>query len=151
MNAVHEGKVDVVAVWRFDRFARSTRHLLEVLETFRVKNVDFFSLREQVDTSTPAGKALFTMIAAVAELERDLICERVKAGIERAKSKGIKLGRPKRKDLDVARIKRLLASGKSLSEISRFLEIPRSTLQSTLKRADEKPLRQNQEIASINP
>jgi DNA invertase Pin-like site-specific DNA recombinase len=83
------GKLDVVAVWRFDRFARSTRHLLLALEEFRALDVDFVSVRESIDTSTPMGRMVFTMVAAVAELERELIRERVIAGIRRAQAEPV--------------------------------------------------------------
>src|SRR5580658_1839400 len=76
---------DVVAVWKFDRFARSVTHLLRALETFRALGIEFVSLSENVDTSTPTGKMVFTVLGAVAELERSLIRERVKAGLRNAK------------------------------------------------------------------
>ena len=77
----HRRHVDAVVVWRFDRFARSVSHLLRALETFRSLGIEFVSLSEQVDTSTPTGKMIFTVLGAVAELERSLIVERVKAGL----------------------------------------------------------------------
>ena len=77
----HRRRFDAVAVWRFDRFARSVSHLLRALETFRTLGIEFVSLSEQVDTSTPTGKMVFTVLGAVAELERTLIAERVKAGL----------------------------------------------------------------------
>jgi DNA invertase Pin-like site-specific DNA recombinase len=83
-----------VVVWRFDRFARSVSHLLRVLETFKSLGIEFVSLSEQVDTSTPTGKMVFTVLGAVAELERSLIVERVRAGLRNAKAKGKSLGRP---------------------------------------------------------
>ena len=85
---------DVVVVWRFDRFARSVSHLLRALEQFQALGVDFVSLSESVDTSTPTGKMIFTVLGAVAELERSLIVERVKAGLRNARAKGKRLGRP---------------------------------------------------------
>jgi hypothetical protein len=75
-------------VWRFDRFARSVSHLLHALETFKALGIEFVSLSEQVDTSTPTGKMVFTVLGAVAELERSLIVERVKAGLRNARAKG---------------------------------------------------------------
>ena len=83
-------------VWRFDRFARSVSHLLRALETFRSLGIEFVSLSEQVDTSTPTGKMIFTVLGAVAELERSLIVERVRAGLRNAVAKGKKLGRPRK-------------------------------------------------------
>jgi DNA invertase Pin-like site-specific DNA recombinase len=137
MSDAHAGKFDLVACWRFDRFARSTRHLLEALETFRCLNIGFFSLRESVDTTTPAGKALFTMIAAVAELERDLIRERVKAGVDRARQKGKKLGRPTDVVIDLAAARRLIETGKSKKSVAAMLGVPRSSLIHALKQGDK--------------
>jgi DNA invertase Pin-like site-specific DNA recombinase len=110
MADAHRRRFDVVAVWRFDRMARSVSHLLRVLETFRALGIEFVSLNEQVDTSTPMGKMVFTVLAAVAELERSLIVERVKAGLRNAQSKGKTLGRPKRV-VDLGRIEALRAQG----------------------------------------
>ena len=87
----HRRHFDVVVVWRFDRFARSVSHLLRALENFRSLGIEFVSLSEQVDTSTPTGKMIFTVLGAVAELERSLIVERVRAGLRNARAKGKKL------------------------------------------------------------
>jgi hypothetical protein len=87
-------RFDVVIVWRFDRFARSVSHLLRALEQFQALGIDFLSLSKNVDTSTPTGKMVFTILGAVAELERSLIVECVKAGIRNARAKGKKIGRP---------------------------------------------------------
>ena len=105
-------RLDAVVVWRFDRFARSVSHLLRALETFRALGVEFVSLSEQMDTSTPTGKMVFTVLGAVAELERSLIVERVRAGLRNARAKGKRLGRP-RKALDLNRIALLRAEGAS--------------------------------------
>src|SRR5437899_9836404 len=106
----HRRRFDAVVVWRFDRFARSVSHLLRALETFRLLGIEFVSLSEQVDTSTPMGKMMFTVLGAVAELERSLIVERVKAGLRTARAKGKRLGRPKRV-VDARRISDLRAQG----------------------------------------
>jgi len=82
MADAHKRRFDVVVVWRFDRFARSVSHLLRALETFNALGIAFVSLSEQLDTSTPTGKMLFTVLGAVAELERSLIVERVKLASE---------------------------------------------------------------------
>ncbi len=95
MADAHRRKFDAVVVWKFDRFARSVSHLLRALETFKALGIEFVSLSEQMDTSTPTGKMVFTVLGAVAELERSLIAERVKAGLRNAKAKGKKLGRPR--------------------------------------------------------
>lgn len=94
MADVRAGKLDVVMVWRFDRFARSVSHLLAFLEELNKLNVSFVSLNEKVDTTTPVGKMIFTVLGAVAELERSLIVERVRAGLRNTVAKGTKLGRP---------------------------------------------------------
>jgi len=96
LRDAHHRYFDAVIVWLFDRFARSVSHLLKALETFRSLGIEFVSLSEQVDTSTPTGKMVFTVLGAVAELERSLIVERVKAGLRNARAKGKKLGRPRK-------------------------------------------------------
>src|ERR1700752_927428 len=118
MQDAHERRFDVVVVWRFDRFARSVSHLLRALETFGALGIQFVSLSEQVDTSTPTGKMVFTVLGAVAELERNLIVERVRAGLRHARAKGKRLGRP-RKSVDAAEIKSLRAAGQSWRTIAR--------------------------------
>jgi DNA invertase Pin-like site-specific DNA recombinase len=111
-------RFDVVVVWRFDRFARSVSHLLRALEQFQALGIDFISLSENVDTSTPTGKMIFTVLGAVAELERSLIVERVKAGLRNARAKGKKLGRP-RADVSESQVERLRASGASWRAIAK--------------------------------
>jgi len=96
MTDAHRRRFDAVVVWKFDRFARSVSHLLRALETFRGLGIEFVSLSEQVDTSTPTGKMVFTVLGAVAELERSLIAERVRAGMRNARAKGKRIGRPPR-------------------------------------------------------
>jgi DNA invertase Pin-like site-specific DNA recombinase len=120
MVDAHRRKFDAVACWKFDRFARSVSHLLRALETFNALGIAFVSLSESLDTSTPAGKMVFTILGAVAELERSLIVERVRAGLRHAKSKGIKLGRPK-VYLDGARIAELRAKGRSWRAVARAM------------------------------
>jgi len=117
MLDAHKRRFDVVVVWRFDRFARSVSHLLRALETFNALGIAFVSLSEQMDTTTPTGKMVFTVLGAVAELERNLIAERVRAGLRNARSKGKTLGRP-RVIVDVAQIARLRASGASWPKIA---------------------------------
>lgn len=123
----HRRKFDAVIVWKFDRFARSVSHLLRALETFNSLGVAFVSLSEQIDTTTPAGRMIFTVLGAVAELERSLIAERVRAGLRNARAKGKKLGRP-RIVVDVARIARLRASGESWPAIARELGVSVGTV-----------------------
>jgi len=95
----HRRHFDAIVVWRFDRFARSVSHLLRALENFQALGIEFVSLSEQLDTSTPTGKMVFTVLGAVAELERSLIVERVRAGMRNARAKGKRIGRPPRTQL----------------------------------------------------
>lgn len=135
MGAVRDGQVEAIAVWRFDRFARSTQHLLAALEEFRTLGVDFISMREAIDTSTATGKMVFTFLAAVAEFERALIVERVKAGVARAKAQGKHCGRPRRDiDLDLARL--LREQGHGIRRVANMLGVPKSTLVRQLAEAD---------------
>jgi DNA invertase Pin-like site-specific DNA recombinase len=94
MADARRGLFDVVIVWRFDRFARSVKQLVTALEEFRSLGIDFVSHQEALDTSTPMGKAMFTIIAAMAELERAIIRERVVAGLDHAQRNGTKSGKP---------------------------------------------------------
>jgi DNA invertase Pin-like site-specific DNA recombinase len=118
MADAHRRGFDVVAVWKFDRFARSVSHLLRALETFRALGIEFVSLSEQIDTSTPMGKMVFTILGSVAELERSMIVERVKAGLRNARAKGKRLGRPPQV-LDLARIAKLRQRGVCWRKIAR--------------------------------
>ncbi len=126
LTDAHRRKFDAVIVWKFDRFARSVSHLLRALETFRAQGIEFVSLSEQVDTSTPTGKMIFTVLGAVAELERSLIVERVRAGIRNARAKGKILGRP-RKLANSDRIAQLRAQGASWRAVGIALGVSPST------------------------
>ncbi len=132
MADAHKRRFDVVCVWRFDRFARSVSHLLRALETFKALGIDFVSYSEQMDTSTPAGKMVFTVLGAVAELERSLIVERVRAGLRNARAKGKKLGRP-RVSVDSAHVARLRAQGASWRAISNQLGISVGTAHAAIR------------------
>jgi DNA invertase Pin-like site-specific DNA recombinase len=127
MVDAHKRRFDVVAVWKFDRFARSVSHLLRALDTFRVLGIEFVSLSESLDTATPAGRMVFTVLGAVAELERSLIAERVRAGLRNARAKGKRLGRP-RVAVDSARIGHLRAQGLSWATIAAELGIGEGTV-----------------------
>lgn len=132
MADAHKRRFDVVCVWRFDRFARSVSHLLRALESFKALGIDFVSYSEQMDTSTPAGKMVFTVLGAVAELERSLIVERVRAGLRSARAKGKKLGRP-RVTVDPAQVAHLRAQGASWRAISKQLGISIGTAHATMR------------------
>jgi DNA invertase Pin-like site-specific DNA recombinase len=120
------GEFQVVLVWRFDRFARSIEQLVLALAEFRALGVDFISCQEALDTSTPMGKAMFTIIGAMAELERNVIRERVAAGMEYARRHGTKsgnaIGRPKR-IFDRGEVLRLRESGLSIERIAKQMRI----------------------------
>jgi DNA invertase Pin-like site-specific DNA recombinase len=130
MADAHRRRFDAVVVWKFDRFARSVSHLLRALETFKAQGIEFVSFSEQLDTSTPAGKLVFTVLGAVAELERSLIVERVKAGLRNARAKGKKLGRP-RVYPDQHRIAALRAEGLSWAKIAERLSVGEGTVYRT--------------------
>jgi DNA invertase Pin-like site-specific DNA recombinase len=122
MADAHLRRFDVVAVWDFSRFARSTSHLLRALETFSSLGIEFVSLREQIDTGAPTGKMVFTILGSVAELERSLIGERVRAGLRNAKAKGTRLGRPPLRDFspaDIRQLRRERRGGMSFKRLAR--------------------------------
>lgn len=133
MEDAHARRFDVVVCWRFDRFSRSVSHLCRALETFYALGIQFVSLTEQVDTSTPTGKLVFTILGAVSEAERNLIAERVRAGLRNARAKGKKLGRPKA-DVDVTQIESLRASGHSWRTIARMLGLSVGTVHAAARR-----------------
>lgn len=128
MADAHARRFDVICCYRFDRFSRSVSHLCRALETFNALDIQFVSLCEQVDTSTPTGKLVFTILGAVAEGERNLIAERVRAGLRHAVTvKKKKLGRP-RKAVDVAKIDSLRASGHSWRSIAGMMKLSVGTV-----------------------
>jgi len=127
------GDFDVVMVWKFDRASRSTKHLITLLEDFDTWGVDFVSLQENVDTSTPAGKLMFTMISAFAQFERDTIIQRTKSGMARAKAEGKKIGRSKQCDWD--EILELKNDGKSTKQIANQTNMSESHIRRIIKKA----------------
>jgi DNA invertase Pin-like site-specific DNA recombinase len=139
MAEAHRRRFDAVVVWKFDRFARSVSHLLRALETFKALGIEFVSLSEQVDTSTPTGKMVFTVLGAVAELERSLIAERVRAGLRNAKAKGKKLGRPK-VAVDRAKIVTLRRQGLSWAQIGDELGVSDATVRRAAQKPDKHPI-----------
>jgi len=110
MTAARKREIDCVLVWKFDRFARSTRHLLAALEEFNHLGVRFISVQDQIDTDSPMGRAMFTIIGAMAELESSLISERVTAGMRAAETRGKHLGRPATPQRVIAEIETLATS-----------------------------------------
>ena len=132
MADARKRKLDAIVVWRFDRFARSTKHLLLALEEFRSLGIQFISYQENIDTSSPLGQALFTIVAAVSQLERDLIRERVSAGLRNAREKGKRLGRPY-VTANMDEILQLRAEGHSFRKIAAKLGIGEGTVRDRLK------------------
>jgi DNA invertase Pin-like site-specific DNA recombinase len=127
MRGARRAQFDVVLVWACDRIARSTRHFLDVLDDLNRLNIEFISFREQIDTGGPLGRAIVVIIGAIAELERNLIIERVRAGMRRAKLEGRHIGR-RPLDLDHAAILRDRLQGQSLSQIAHAHKISRTTV-----------------------
>lgn len=127
MADAHARRFDVVVVWRFDRFSRSVSHLCRALDTFHALKIDFISMIEQIDTTTPAGTFVFHVLAAVAQSERETTVERVRAGLRNARAKGKRLGRPT-KPVDVARINSLRASGHSWRTIAGMVKLSVGTV-----------------------
>jgi len=121
------GKFDIVIVWAFDRMARSVRHFLEVLDELNQLQIEFISFRENVDTSGPLGRALVVIIGAIAELERNLIIERVRAGMRRARLEGRRIGREPL-NVDRQALLRDRARGMSLSDLAKAYRISRTSV-----------------------
>jgi len=122
----------VVLVWAFDRLARSVRHFLEVLDELNHLQIEFVSFRENIDTGGPLGRAVVIIVGAIAELERNLIIERVRAGMRRARLEGRHIGRIPL-TLDRTSILQHRAHGQSLSQIAKTFQISRATVSRVLK------------------
>ena len=134
-----KGQFDLIAVWKLDRLARSVIHLLDVVESLQAWGVGLVSVRDaHVDTTTPAGRFSLQILGAVAELERSLIQERVRAGVARAQSRGIHCGRPK-VDMDLRPALAMLEQGSGLKTIATALGVSRGTLRRRLIEAGEWP------------
>src|SRR5664280_2094887 len=124
MRLAKTRKIDVIAVWKLDRFGRSLRHLVDALAELEALGVAFVSLRDNLDLTTPAGRMMFHVIGAMAEFERELIRERVRAGLAHARSKGQKLGRPRvrrERDRDAKAIRKMRGEDNSYGEIANAL------------------------------
>ncbi len=134
MKDARKRMFDVALVWKFDRFARSLKHLMDSLEEFGVLGIDFVSYTEGVDTTTPTGQLLFHIVGAVAQFERDLIAERVRAGLTHARAVGKHIGRP-RAEVDIEQVAKLRGQSVSLRNIARTLGIPVSRVRRALSRA----------------
>lgn len=136
MVAARDRAFDQVLVWKFDRFARSTKHLLSALEEFDHLGIGFVSFRDQIDTQSPMGRVMFTLVGAMAELESSLISERVTAGMKAAKARGVNVGRPRTPRRTVSRIKKLARTTEmSVRQIHREIgeEVGRSVVGNIVK------------------
>tara|TARA_R110002072_G_scaffold47902_4_gene131252 strand:- start:1005 stop:1631 length:627 start_codon:yes stop_codon:yes gene_type:complete len=133
MKDVRRRRVDVVLVWALDRLGRSLSHLIGLVEEFGSLGVDLVVLTQNIDTTTPAGKLTFQILASVAELERSMIRSRVQAGVDRARAQGKKLGRP-RADLDLDLARSRIEAGDSLRKVARVFGVHHTTLARALKR-----------------
>lgn len=132
LNGVARREFDMIAAWSVDRLGRSLQDLLGFLLELQAKHVDLYLHQQALDTSTPMGKAMFQLCGVFAELERSIIQERVKAGLERARAKGVTLGRPKTSDKVEAQIRKLAAGGMGKGKIARTLGVGVSVAQRVL-------------------
>ncbi len=138
LEACRRRLVDAVVVYRYDRFARSLRQLVNALEEFRALGIDFVSLHEGVDTSTPNGRLVFGIFASIAEFERELIRDRVRSGLASAKAKGKRLGRP-RVVVDRNRIAALRRAGTSWAKIGEALGVGEGTVRRAAQQSAKNP------------
>jgi DNA invertase Pin-like site-specific DNA recombinase len=130
MRGVRDGSIQTVLVYSFSRFARSTRHLLDALAEFESLGVGFVSLTESIDTTSPIGKALFTIISAISQLERELVSERVKNGLKNAKASGKQVGKPKKRNSEL--IRSLREQGLSYRQIAKIAKCSLSSVHAEL-------------------
>lgn len=136
MADARRGRFDIVVVWACDRLARSVKHFVEVLSELDHLKVAFLSYREQIDTAGPLGRAIMTIVAAIAELERSLIVERVRAGLRRARLEGRRLGRPPL-TIDAAAVRADRGRGMSLAQLAKTYRISRSSVGRLLRQPEE--------------
>ena len=121
-------RFDAVVVYRYDRFARSLRQLINALEEFRALGIEFVSLHEGVDTATPNGRLIFDIFASIAEFERELIRDRVRSGIASARAKGKRIGRPAADLSLVSKVKAMIGRGQSMRQVGMALGISVATV-----------------------
>jgi DNA invertase Pin-like site-specific DNA recombinase len=135
LAAARARRLDVVLVTKLDRLARSTRHLVTLAAELDALGVDLVVTDQAIDTTTPAGRLMFNVLSAIAEFERDLIRERIIAGIRRARAQGRRMGRPPKYRVDPAAAQALLASGASLRGVARQFRVHPSAVRRALTRA----------------
>ena len=139
MDDAMKRRFDAVVVWKLDRLGRSLSHLLKTLEEFKSLGIDFVAYNQNIDTTTPTGRLMFSMIGAFAEFERELIRERVKAGMETAREKGKHIGRPYT-EVDERKVQELRNQGLSIRKVAKELDIKPSRVQYVLKCMDHSNL-----------
>jgi DNA invertase Pin-like site-specific DNA recombinase len=132
LAGVRRRKFDVVLMTKLDRLARSTHHLVTLAKELQVLGVDLVAIDQAIDTTSPSGRLLFHVLAAIAEFERDLIRDRVLAGLRRAKAEGRRLGRPRQHHIDPDRARAMRAQGMSLGAIARVFGTYRTTVRRVL-------------------
>jgi DNA invertase Pin-like site-specific DNA recombinase len=135
MNDAHRGRFEVVVVWAFDRLARSVRHFLQVIDELKHRKIEFVSFRENIDTTGPLGQTVLIILGAVAELERNLIIERVRSGMRRARLEGQHIGRPKL-IVDREAVVRDRQRGYSIRQIAKLHRLSRTSVCRVLERTD---------------
>jgi DNA invertase Pin-like site-specific DNA recombinase len=135
---MRRGRLDVVAVWRYDRFARSLKSLVLALDEMKARGIEFVSLRDQADTTTPLGRLLFALVAGLSQMEVEILRERTVAGLAAARRRGARIGRPKAR-VDEDRLLELKAKGMSLREMARELKVSSATVHRLLKAAVSEP------------
>src|SRR5262245_7358130 len=137
LKAARARRIDVLAITKLDRLARSTHHLVTLVKELEALGVDLVVLDQAIDTTTPAGRLLFHVLAAIAEFERDLIRDRVVAGLRRARTKGTRsgkaIGRPRRHRVDVDAARRLLTAGHTMRRAARELGVSPQALHRALQ------------------
>ena len=135
-HMIQRRECDVVLVWSIDRLGRSMTHLVEFMDALQAVGIDLFAEKQALNTKTPAGRMVFGIFSALAEFEREIICERVKSGIARAKANGIKCGRPSNVNDSIrSAVKLLREQGKPISQIVRTLNIGVGTTYNILSAA----------------
>ncbi len=150
LAAVRARKVDVVACVKLDRLARSVHHLVAMVREFEALGVDLIVLDQSIDTTTPSGRLLFHVLAAISEFERDLIRDRVMAGLARAKAQGKRLGRP-RTPVDLGRVVQMRAAGVSVRGVARALKISPMSVTRALADLETSRLRITSAGAPVSP
>ena len=139
MADARRAKFKAVAVWRFDRFGRSLRHLVTALDEFRELSIDFVSVNDAVDTATASGRMMFAVIGAMAQFEAELARERTISGLAAAKRRGARLGRPRAR-FDLERAAELRTTGLSYERVAAALGVSVGTIHAALRRLQKTPV-----------